>query len=55
MPVWTVGIVGAGLILYDSADLSLNVENLTNTKYKYHASGVWGAGTNAILSADIHY
>ncbi len=54
-PGWVTWNARSGLDMYDMASLVLNIENLTNTKYKYHASGVYGAGTNAILSAEIRY
>ncbi|RJO65860.1 MAG: TonB-dependent receptor [Myxococcales bacterium] len=54
-PGWATWNLRSGLDLYEIASLVLCVENLTNTKYKYHASGVYGAGTNAMLSAEIHY
>jgi outer membrane receptor protein involved in Fe transport len=54
-PGWVTWNVRSGLDLHDIAGIVLVVENLTNTKYKYHASGVYGAGTNAILGAEIRY
>jgi outer membrane receptor protein involved in Fe transport len=33
----------------------LVVDNLTNQKYKYHGSGVYSPGTNAVLSVDLKF
>lgn len=37
----------------DTVRLVLAVENMTNEKYKYHASGVYGPGTNGIVSVEV--
>jgi hemoglobin/transferrin/lactoferrin receptor protein len=33
----------------------LVLENLTDAKYRYHGSGVWGAGTNGVLTLALRY
>jgi outer membrane receptor protein involved in Fe transport len=35
--------------------LGLVLENLTDARYKYHGSGVWGAGTNGVLTLALRY
>ena len=54
-PGWVTWNLRSGLDLYEALRLSLSLENLTDVKYKYHASGVYGAGTNGILSMELRY
>ena len=54
-PGWVTWNARSGVDLYDHLRLGLTLENLTNTRYKYHASGVYGAGTNAVLSVEGRY
>ena len=49
---WVTWNLRGGADLYDHVRVGLLLENLTNTKYKYHASGVYGAGTNAVLTLE---
>ncbi len=48
---WTANLRG-GISLLDELRVLLTVENLLDRKYKYHASGVYGAGTNVVLTLE---
>ncbi|MDP8224424.1 MAG: TonB-dependent receptor [Candidatus Lernaella stagnicola] len=54
-PEWWTWNVRTGLVAYEHLRLGLAVENLTNVEYKYHGSGVFGPGTNALLTADLSF
>lgn len=54
-PGWWTFNIHSGVTVHEMLTLGLNVENITNEKYKYHGSGVWAPGTNAIFTAKIHY
>ncbi len=54
-PGWVTWNIRGGVCLHEHYRFGLTVENLTNEKYKYHASGVYGAGTNAILTLDLDF
>ncbi len=51
-PGWAVWNVRVGVQLYRKIRLTLAVDNLTNTKYRYHGSGLWAPGTNVMLTAE---
>jgi len=52
---WLTYNVRVGLTLHDLIRLGLAVENLTDVEYKYHASGVYAPGTNAILTVELDF
>lgn len=54
-PGWLTFNIRSGVTVHDIITLGMIVENITNEKYKYHGSGIWGPGTNAILTAKIKY
>lgn len=54
-PGWVTWNMRSGIDYNNMLRAVLSIENLTNTKYKYHGSGVYGAGTNAIMSLEISY
>jgi len=43
-PGWVTLNARAGYALFDSLRLNLNVENMTDELYKYHASGAYAPG-----------
>ncbi|MBN1945590.1 MAG: TonB-dependent receptor [Bradymonadales bacterium] len=51
-PGWCTWNLRAGFT-YHQLRLGLTLENLTNTDYKTHGSGVYGAGTNAVLTVSL--
>ena len=51
---WTLNF-RAGVELYKRWQLGLSVENLLDETYKYHASGVYSPGVNAILTTRLSY
>lgn len=54
-PQWWTWNVRTGLVAYRTLQLGLAVENITNVEYKYHASGVFAPGTNAVLTAQLAF
>lgn len=48
---WTLNL-RAGVTVYDHLRLGLAVENLLDEDYKFHGSGLFSPGTNAILSLE---
>ena len=48
---WTLNL-RLGLVAFSHLRFGLALENLLNKKYKYHGSGVWAPGTNAVLMAE---
>jgi len=54
-PAWLTWNIRTGMQVYDFLRLGLAVENITNVDYKYHASGVSAAGTNAILTTELMF
>jgi outer membrane receptor protein involved in Fe transport len=51
-PGWWTLNARAGLKISKSLRLNLSLENILDTGYKYHGSGVWSPGSNFILSAE---
>lgn len=51
-PGWATLNLRGGLDLFDHFRMSLTLENLTDEKYKYHASGVYSAGRSVISSVE---
>ena len=49
-PGWWTWNIRAGMTVYDHLQVGLSVENLLDEDYKYHGSGVFAAGTNAVLT-----
>ena len=49
-----LGVAG-GLEVWENAELSLALENLTDENYRVHGSGVNGPGFNAILVLDMRF
>lgn len=54
-PEWWTWNLRTGLAAYDLMRLGLTIENITNEKYKYHASGIYAPGTNAVLTAEFAF
>ena len=54
-PQWWIWNVRTGMVAWDRLRLGLEVQNLTNVDYKYHASGVYASGTNAVLTAELAF
>ena len=54
-PGFAIVSLAGGIPLNSHVDFSLHVHNLTNEKYKYHGSGVYGAGISAIAQLRIKY
>jgi outer membrane receptor protein involved in Fe transport len=54
-PGWWTWNVRTGLAGHDRHRLVLAIENLLDQRYKYHASGVYAAGTNAIMSYEARF
>ncbi len=52
-PGWTTLGLRLGVAVADRARMVLALENLTDAKYKYHGSGVFMPGFNAVLSTSI--
>jgi outer membrane receptor protein involved in Fe transport len=52
-PSWWTLNFRAGTILMKHIRLTFSIENGLNKKYKYHASGIYSAGTNAIISLEV--
>jgi len=50
-PAWRTWNVGVGTTVFDHYQLLLRIENLLNQKYKLHGSGLYGPGTNVVLTA----
>jgi outer membrane receptor protein involved in Fe transport len=49
-PGWQTVNLRAGLSAAEESRLVVTIENLLDAEYKYHGSGVYGAGTNAVVS-----
>jgi outer membrane receptor protein involved in Fe transport len=49
-PGWTTVNLRLGGTIHDSIRLGLLLENLSDTRYKYHGSGIYMPGFNALLS-----
>jgi len=49
---WTLNLRLGALALDDHLRAAFTVENLLNEEYKYHASGVYAPGVNAVLSME---
>ena len=54
-PGWWTWNVRLGATLFDHLRVTAAVENLLNKKYKYHGSGIWSPGTNAVVSVEGFY
>ncbi len=52
-PGFAILNLAAGVRVNDYASLTLRIENVGNEPYKYHGSGVYGAGTSGILELRI--
>jgi len=52
---WVTLNLGGGVYLWDHLALLLRLENLLDTKYKYHGSGVYAPGINGILTMRVFY
>ena len=48
---WTLNL-RLGLVAYSHLRVGLALENLLNKKYRYHGSGLWAPGTNAVLMVE---
>ena len=48
---WTLNL-RLGLVAFSHLRAGLALENLLNKKYKYHGSGIWAPGTNAVLTVE---
>ena len=51
---WTLNL-RAGAMVFHHLRVNLALENLLNVKYKYHGSGIWSPGTNAVVSVEGFY
>ncbi len=49
-PGYAVFGISGGYRIYKGLDATLVAENLGNEKYKTHGSGVYGPGTNVMVS-----
>ncbi len=54
-PGWWTWNLRAGLSDGEHHRLSLAVENLLDEQYKYHGSGIYAPGTNALLGYEVSY
>ncbi len=54
-PGWWTWNVALGINVREHLRAGLDVQNLLNKKYKYHGSGVWAPGTNAVLTVSLFY
>ncbi|MFH1436847.1 MAG: TonB-dependent receptor [Pseudomonadota bacterium] len=54
-PGWWTWNVRGGIVVVDRFRLGLVVENLLNKAYKYHASGIYSPGTNAVITAELTF
>jgi len=54
-PGWWTLNMRAGVNLLNSLRFNLIVENIFNKKYKYHASGIYSAGFNAIINLEFYW
>jgi hemoglobin/transferrin/lactoferrin receptor protein len=54
-PGWWTWNIRCGLVILDHFRLGMTVENLLDYRYKYHASGVYSPGTNAVITAEMYY
>jgi outer membrane receptor protein involved in Fe transport len=53
-PGWWTWNVRAGVTARERYGLGVSLENLLNEPYKYHGSGVYGAGTSLLVTLDLH-
>ena len=54
-PGWWTWSVRFGATVFDHVRVTAVLENLLNKKYKYHGSGIYSPGTNAVLSVEGFY
>jgi outer membrane cobalamin receptor len=54
-PGWSTWNIAMGYTAWQRVQILLRGENLLNKKYKYHGSGIFGAGTNVILNVKFDY
>ncbi|MCU0663928.1 MAG: TonB-dependent receptor [Myxococcota bacterium] len=54
-PGWGTWNIAMGYSAWERVQILLRGENLLNKKYKYHGSGIFGAGTNVILNVRFNY
>ena len=54
-PGWWTLNVRIGATLYEHIRLSMAIENMLDEEYKYHASGIYSPGFNAIMTAELMF
>jgi len=54
-PGWWTWNVRCGVVVYRHLRLGLTVANFLNYRYRYHASGIYAPGTNAVLTLEMFY
>jgi outer membrane receptor protein involved in Fe transport len=54
-PHWWTWNIAMGLELQEKLGLGLTLENLLDKRYKYHGSGLYAPGVNAVVTVDVHY
>ncbi len=54
-PGFAIVSLAGGIPINSYVDFSLHIHNLTNEKYKYHGSGVYGSGLSAIAQLRVNY
>jgi len=52
-PGWMTLNVRAGVALFEHVRLCIGLNNIFNQRYKYHASGIYNPGTNAVLTLEV--
>jgi len=52
-PGWVTWNIRGGVNAYDWVKFTLAVENLLDKEYKYHGSGIYSPGVNAIFSVEV--
>lgn len=45
----------AGASFNKTLNVHFSIENISNVKYKYHVSGIYGAGTNAAVGVEVNF
>jgi len=53
-PGWVVWNARMGLVLRNQFILGIALENLLDARYKYHGSGVYAPGVNAVMTLEMH-
>jgi iron complex outermembrane receptor protein/hemoglobin/transferrin/lactoferrin receptor protein len=54
-PGWATWNLRGGVSFSEVVKVVLTLENLTDSRYKYHVSGFWMPGTSALLALDVAY